>query len=51
MAANFVASERIENANLKDRIHTAVETIIQAQQAAMTAEMIGSAAAAGSSSN
>ncbi|WP_181350409.1 DUF4003 family protein [Thalassobacillus sp. CUG 92003] len=50
MAVNFVISDQMEDADLLETsLYTTMETVIQAQQAAMIAVMAGGAAAASSS--
>lgn len=51
-AINFVMSEKIEDKTLVEAgLHTLMETIIQAQQAAMIAAVVGASAAASSATN
>ncbi len=51
MAVNFVIREKMDNQMLEAGIYTTMETIIQAQQAAMVAAMAGGVAVTANSSN
>lgn len=51
MAVNFVIREKIDQQVLETGIYTTIETIIQAQQAAMVAALAGGAAVTASSGN